>query len=109
MLPREAGRRPDVLVLQKGRVVVVEFKETGLLRRADDDQVRAYARDLEQYHEACRDQEVLAVLVLRGVGAPDTTTNGVRVSPPGRLAARLVELGRAGIGAPRRSRGVPRR
>lgn len=100
MLPREAGRRPDVLVLQNGRVVVVEFKETGLLRRADVDQVRAYARDLEQYHEACRDQEVIAVLVLCGAGAPDTTTNGVRVIPPGRLAATLVELGRAGTGTP---------
>lgn len=100
MLPREAGRRPDVLVLQNGRVVVVEFKETGLLRRADVDQVRAYARDLEQYHEACRDQEVLAVLVLCGSGSPDTTTSGVRVIPPARLAATLVEFGRTGTGAP---------
>ena len=26
LLPREGGRRPDVLVLQNGRVVVLEFK-----------------------------------------------------------------------------------
>ena len=26
-LPREAGRRPDVIVLQNGRVAVLEFKE----------------------------------------------------------------------------------
>lgn len=98
MLPREAGRRPDVLVLQNGRVVVVEFKETGQVRRADLDQVRAYARDLSQYHEACRDQEVLPVLVLCGASAPGTTQGGVRVTPASGLGALLVELGRQGAG-----------
>ena len=41
ILPRQGGRRPDVVLLQNGRVVVVEFKETGQLRRWDIDQVAA--------------------------------------------------------------------
>jgi hypothetical protein len=35
MLPREGGRRPDVVVLQNGVVVVLEFKSIGTPRRAD--------------------------------------------------------------------------
>jgi len=51
ILPREGGRRPDVVALQNGRAVVVEFKETGELRRADIDQVAAYARNLRHNHD----------------------------------------------------------
>lgn len=94
MLPREAGRRPDVLVLQNGRVVVAEFKETGQVRRADIDQVAAYARDLREYHSACEGQEVVAVLVLCGEGSSERVVDDVRVVPATRLAATLVELGR---------------
>ena len=100
MLPREAGRRPDVVVLQNGRVVVVEFKESGRLRRADLDQVAAYARDLAGYHSACEHQEVIPLLVLCGSGAPERVVDGVRVVPAAHLGATLVELARGAEGAP---------
>jgi len=99
-LPREAGRRPDVLVLQNGRLVVVEFKETGRLRRADIDQVAAYARDLAQYHGACEGLSVVPILVLCGTGAPLRLADSVRVVPASQLAATLVELGRGAEGTP---------
>ncbi|HNZ96675.1 MAG TPA: hypothetical protein PKM64_05730, partial [Thermoanaerobaculia bacterium] len=99
MLPREAGRRPDVLVLQNGRVVVVEFKETTQLRHAALDQVKAYARDLAAYHAGCEGLEVTPLLVLCGEGAKGRLVDGVHVVPAAGLARALVALGRVD-GAP---------
>src|SRR5690348_12826933 len=53
-LPLEGGRRPDVVLLAGDHVIVVEFKERTAINRADIDQVDAYARDLQDYHSACR-------------------------------------------------------
>lgn len=97
-LPREAGRRPDVVVLQNGRVVVLEFKQTGQLRHVDVDQVSAYARDLRAYHSACGNVEVVPLLVLCGRGATARTIDGVRVVPADELARTLVDLARTGSG-----------
>ncbi len=91
-LPREAGRRPDVVVLQNGRVVVLEFKQTGQLRRVDLDQVAAYARDLAGYHSGCEGREVVPLLVLCGHGALSRVVDGVLVVPAASLASALVEL-----------------
>jgi hypothetical protein len=99
MLPREAGRRPDVLVLQSGRVVVLEFKEYGQVRRVDIDQVRAYARDLADYHSACDGVDLVPGLVLCGAGAVERVVDGVRVIPAARLAATLVALNRDARGS----------
>ncbi len=93
-LPREAGRRPDVLILQSGRVVVMEFKESGELSRAALDQVRSYARDLAAYHEGCEGMEIIPLLVLCGRHSIHQMVDGVRVVPAGGLAATLVQLGR---------------
>ena len=98
MLPREAGRRPDVLVLQNGTVVVVEFKSSGRARHSDLDQVRAYARDLAQYHSGCDGQQLIPVLVLCGAGAEEQFAEGVRVIPAHRLGAALLDIGRLGRG-----------
>lgn len=55
-LPLEGGRRPDVVVLVGGAIVVVEFKSAAMPVAADIDQVRAYARDLADYHERRMDE-----------------------------------------------------
>lgn len=99
-LPREAGRRPDVVVLQSGRVAVVEFKQSGRVRRADVDQTLGYARDLREYHAGSEGLDVCAVLCLCGAGVLDREVDGVRVVGPDRLARALVELAREGQGAP---------
>ena len=43
-LPYEGGRRPDVVLLADGRVLVLEFKSTGQRQQSYVDQVKAYAR-----------------------------------------------------------------
>ena len=98
-LPREAGRRPDVIVLQNGRVVVLEFKEAWLSRRADIDQVKAYARDLQGYHSECHDPEVLPLLVLCGAGARQRQVDGVHIVPAAGLGDALVALAQSGRGS----------
>jgi hypothetical protein len=70
-LPRERGRRPDIVILTGSQVIVLEFKETRLLLRAHVDQVAAYARDLRHYHAGSHDKLVDPVLVL--TGATETT------------------------------------
>jgi hypothetical protein len=62
-LPRERGRRPDVVILGPC-VFVLEFKDYAKLLAAHRDQVGAYARDLKNYHAASRHYTVLPILVL---------------------------------------------
>lgn len=63
-LPRERGRRPDVLLLSGDTILVMEFKRLHVALRAHIDQIDAYARDLHHYHRASHDKQVLAILVL---------------------------------------------
>lgn len=70
-LPLEGGRRPDVVLLTNGRVIVLEFKSPMTPSVAQLDQVEAYARDLSEYHEATHGVPVDPVLVLaRSAAAP---------------------------------------
>lgn len=62
-LPRERGRRPDVVILGPC-VFVLEFKDYAKLLAAHSDQVAAYARDLKNYHAASHRHTVLPILVL---------------------------------------------
>lgn len=64
MLPREGGRRADVVVLFGRTVAVLEFKQASRPGRAACDQALAYARDLAAYHAASHERAVLPVLVL---------------------------------------------
>ena len=61
-LPLEE-RRPDVVLLADGAVLVLELKGKGAPTQAGLDQVAAYARDLRAYHAACQERPVSAVLV----------------------------------------------
>lgn len=68
-LPREGGRRPDVVLVTRQKIVVLEFKQKNRPTPADVDQVWSYARDLANYHALCRDRTVCACLVnTRGSG-----------------------------------------
>lgn len=62
-LPRERGRRPDVLILGPGRVLVLEFKEYADVKHAHLDQVSGYARDLQNHHAGSRHLNIHPVLV----------------------------------------------
>lgn len=63
-LPYESGRRPDVIQLSKEHVLILEFKMKGEIKDADIDQVKAYARDLNEYHYESREKHVVPMLVL---------------------------------------------
>ena len=68
-LPRERGRRPDLVILADNRIVVVEFKDYQDALPAHLDQVEAYTRDLAEYHAATHGHSVDAILCLtRGNG-----------------------------------------
>ncbi len=64
VLPYEGGRRPDVILLSKELVIVLEFKMKNRIKEEDIDQVSAYARDLREYHYETRDKKVIPILVL---------------------------------------------
>jgi hypothetical protein len=63
-LPRERGRRPDVLLLSNQQLIVMEFKDHFNASQAFIDQVSAYARDLKNYHGASHGLEVVPLLIL---------------------------------------------
>lgn len=62
-LPRERGRRPDVVILGPS-IFVLEFKDYAKLLAAHSDQVAAYARDLKHYHAASHHYSVQPFLIL---------------------------------------------
>lgn len=93
LMPREGGRRPDVILLQDAAVLVIEFKNKARVHVGDIDQVAAYARDLREYHSACRDLPVIPILLYLGKG-PRLETAGVIITTPGDLAALVGELAR---------------
>ena len=61
-LPRERGRRPDVVILAGSQIFVIEYKVLTRSNRAFIDQVSAYARDLEHYHAASHGRDVFPIL-----------------------------------------------
>ncbi len=82
-LPRERGRRPDLVVIADGSIAVVEFKGYPDPSPAAVDQAADYARDLADYHEASHDHPVAALLCLiSGVAAPTTIKDVTVVSGP---------------------------
>ena len=68
-LPYESGRRPDVILLSQEHVIVLEFKQFDTVEPAHVDQVKAYARDLREYHFESRSRQVTPVLLLTGIDA----------------------------------------
>lgn len=77
VLPYEGGRRPDVILLSKELVIVLEFKMKNRIKEEDLDQVSAYVRDLREYHYETRDKEVIPILVLTKTKNLNEKINGV--------------------------------
>ncbi|MDX1660765.1 MAG: DNA/RNA helicase domain-containing protein [Gemmatimonadota bacterium] len=98
-LPRES-RRPDVILLENGTVLVMELKGKATPTRADLDQVSAYARDLRCYHAECADRPVVPVLVPTRADALETTIDDVRVAGPRGLHQLLLRIANELSGPP---------
>jgi hypothetical protein len=92
-LPRDK-RRPDVIVLEGGVVVVLELKGHQRATLAAIDQVAAYARDLRAYHVSCAERPVVPVLVPSRSSDDDVVVDGVHVVGPSHVHALLEELAR---------------
>lgn len=90
-LPLEE-RRPDVVILADGAVVVLELKGKQFGSQADLDQAAAYARDLRAYHSACLDRPVSAVLVPMRASATPVMRDGVWIVGPSGLDALVTRL-----------------
>ena len=94
-LPYESGRRPDVLLISKEQVIVLEFKQNFRVIHANIDQTAAYARDIREYHYESRNSKVSAILVLTHAdenAADVDTTTGVAIAPRATLAATILEM-----------------
>lgn len=79
-LPQEGGRRPDLVLLAVGQILVLEFKQKKKPATADLDQVAAYARDLAEYHRASHLRPVTPILVPTRCTEPQVDSSQVQVS-----------------------------
>ena len=91
-LPGEGGRRPDVVLLGAGHILVFEFKQKSILSTADLDQVAAYARDLAEYHQRSAQNPVAAILIPTLYSKENTTRNDVQILNPTQLSTYLETL-----------------
>lgn len=94
-------RRPDVVVLAEGAVIVLELKGKSHPSQADLDQAAAYARDLRAYHRECHERPVHAILVPTRARAVNETRDGVLIVAPDLLDQVVGELAaQAGASGP---------
>ncbi len=97
-LPMES-RRPDVVLLARSTVVVLELKGKVSPSLADIDQASAYARDLRCYHSECEQRPVVPVVVpMRAKGYLGNQA-GVHIAGPDAVD-QLVEAATAGCSLP---------
>src|SRR5664280_1913613 len=92
-LPLES-RRPDVVLLVNGAIVVLELKGKQEPDQADLDQAAAYARDLRCYHRHCADREVHAVVVPTRAHGYAGVHDGVHIAGPNALHELIQKLQR---------------
>jgi len=83
-LPLES-RRPDVVLLAKSAVVVLELKGKLSPGQADLDQASAYARDLRCYHRECESRPVIPVVVPTRAQGYVGAQAGVHIAGPDAL------------------------
>ncbi len=90
-LPMEA-RRPDVILLANGAVVVLECKSKAHPTQADIDQASAYARDLRCYHRCCHNRTVVPVVVPFGMKGYQGQDNHVHIAGPDSIDQLIAQL-----------------
>lgn len=91
-LPRERGRRPDVLLLSGNNLLVIEFKGYAQETQAQIDQVKHYARDLRHYHLKSHDLNVVPILVLAQGSGIRREMDGVMIVTGDQLSNLILPL-----------------
>lgn len=92
-LPMES-RRPDVILLSRGVVVVLELKGKTSPSQADLDQTAAYARDLRCYHCECANRPVMPIVVPMRAKGYVGHEFGVHIAGPDAVDQLILELQR---------------
>ncbi len=80
-LPRCGGARPDLIILENGTVLVVEFKNRVDVEEGDVDQVLGYVSHLGDYHAGCRGKTLVPVLIPVGYSGPERGDGGGAADP----------------------------
>ncbi|HTL89931.1 MAG TPA: DNA/RNA helicase domain-containing protein, partial [Leptolyngbya sp.] len=91
-LPGEGGRRPDLVLLAAGQILVFEFKQKAALSTADLDQVAAYRRDLAEYHQRSTQNPVTAILIPTRYTKENAVRNEVQILNPAQISTYLETL-----------------
>lgn len=92
-LPRQGGRRPDLVLLAGGRILVLEFKQKRYPSLADLDQVAAYERDLADYHRASQGHPITPILVPTRAQFPiEQERSSLPILSPAELAPYLQQI-----------------
>ena len=91
ILPREEGRRPDVIILTGTKILVLEFKQYAEEHLSQLDQVVGYTRDLREYHSYCYKKTVLPFLVLTKTQNVNVVHGDVQVFSADRLSEGLLK------------------
>lgn len=91
-LPRERGRRPDVIILSGTNLIVLEFKGYSNENQAQIDQTKHYARDLRNYHEQSHHLNVVPVVVLAAGNKISHTVDDVKILSGDNLHLLLLDL-----------------
>lgn len=86
------SRRPDVVLLAKSAVVILELKGKLLPSQADLDQASAYARDLRCYHRECEFRPVIPIVVPTRAKGYVGAQFGVRIASPDAIDGLVDEL-----------------
>jgi hypothetical protein len=92
-LPRSGGARPDLILLENGCVLVVEFKNRVEVEPGDLEQVNGYVLHLRDYHAGCRGKNVVPILIPIGYQGQPRFEKGVEIIPPHGLAALVRRYG----------------
>ncbi len=92
VLPRERGRRPDVVLLSGKTILVLEYKDYSYATQAHIDQVSAYVRDLANYHSASHNHPIFPILVLTQASNHSEVIEDVHIISSDQLSTTLQRL-----------------
>ena len=92
VLPRERGRRPDVVILSKDQIFILEYKDFQVALTPHVDQVSAYSRDIQNYHGLSHNNPVYPILVLNQAQNISQKSENVFIVSPDKLNPTILNL-----------------
>ncbi len=91
-LPRERGRRTDIVIRTGCSLQLIEFKGRKIAEQVDVDQLKTYARDLREYHAGCRQLRINSILALDDAAVEAHVYSGVQLVGGRELSKCLIGL-----------------